>query len=281
MQLPAAPACVLPAPAPFSLLLLAISDYTEKNIKIRRNFEGRHCVPDMKPRAADDDQADLAVPLLAETEVSSNAASPAAAKKPEKKSARFLAGLFVGMVVVGLGNKIFSKLMTQPMRNYPFFLSVYSTFIYLPTSFAYIIPAIIWTKLISPEERKIPQKNWAIMGGLDGISGVMSTFAITNLPGSFVILLQQTPFPSPWFFRIFSSRRATNHTSMQAPLSLLAVSSSFSAPPLAAAERKAISPSNTSLINGTAPPADSSAPIYSNIPVWALVMMLYLHPDDA
>jgi len=84
----------------------------------------------MKPTTADDDRAEMSLPLLSETEVSSNAASPVAQKKPEKKSARFLAMLFCGMVVVGLGNKIFSKLMTQPMRNYPFFLSL--LYFYLP-----------------------------------------------------------------------------------------------------------------------------------------------------
>lgn len=231
----------------------------------------------MKQTTADDDRAEMSLPLLSETEVSSNAASPVAQKKPEKKSARFLAMLFCGMVVVGLGNKIFSKLMTQPMRNYPFFLSVYSTFIYLPTSFAYIIPAIIWTKWISPEERKIPQKNWAIMGGLDGISGVMSTFAITNLPGSFVILLQQSAIPVSMVLSYFLLK--TRYKVYQYAGAIVVIGGILVVlGPSFAPQNHAVSPTGNFSGNGTAPPAESAAPAYSNIPVWALVMMLSCIP---
>jgi drug/metabolite transporter (DMT)-like permease len=231
----------------------------------------------MKPRAADDDQADLSLPLLADTEGSTNDVAAATSKKPEKKSARFLALLFCGMVFVGLGNKIFSKLMTQPMHNYPFFLSVYSTFIYLPTSFAYIIPAIIWTKWISKEERKIPQKNWAIMGGLDGISGVMSTFAITNLPGSFVILLQQSAIPVSMILSYFLLK--TRYKVYQYAGAVVVIGGILVVlGPSFAPQAHSVTPSGNFSGNGTAPPADSSAPTYSNIPVWALVMMLSCIP---
>lgn len=39
---------------------------------------------------------------------------------------------FVVMVFVGLGNKIFNKLQTLPMHDYPYFLSLLTTFIYVP-----------------------------------------------------------------------------------------------------------------------------------------------------
>ena len=49
---------------------------------------------------------------------------------------------FCAMVVIGLGNKIFQKLQTIPMYNYPNFLNLLTTFMYIPLSFAYVIPAI-------------------------------------------------------------------------------------------------------------------------------------------
>jgi hypothetical protein len=63
-------------------------------------------------------------------------------KGEDEKDTKMLAIVFVAMVFVGLGNKVFQKLMTMPMRNYPNFLNLATTFIYLPTSFGYIIPAI-------------------------------------------------------------------------------------------------------------------------------------------
>ena len=42
---------------------------------------------------------------------------------------------------VGLMNKIFNKLMTIPMYNYPNFLNLMTSFVYIPVCFAYIIPA--------------------------------------------------------------------------------------------------------------------------------------------
>lgn len=49
---------------------------------------------------------------------------------------------FIVMIFVGTGNRIFMKLQTYPMYNYPFFLTMLSTFIYVPVCFAYIIPML-------------------------------------------------------------------------------------------------------------------------------------------
>lgn len=49
---------------------------------------------------------------------------------------------FVLMIFVGTGNRIFMKLQTYPMYNYPFFLTMLSTFIYVPVCFLYIIPML-------------------------------------------------------------------------------------------------------------------------------------------
>ena len=49
---------------------------------------------------------------------------------------------FLAMVFIGSMNKIFNKLETGPMYNYPNFLNLLTTFMYIPLSFAYVIPAI-------------------------------------------------------------------------------------------------------------------------------------------
>ena len=102
---------------------------------------------------------------------------------------------FLAMVIVGLGNKLFQIFETIPMHNYPFFLSLMTTFIYIPLSFAYIIPMQMSGK-ISQENTSVPKKVFFVMGLLDGLAGILQQFAtnyITKRP--LVILLQQTAIP--------------------------------------------------------------------------------------
>jgi hypothetical protein len=61
-------------------------------------------------------------------------------KDDEEARNRNLSIAFVAMVFVGLCNRVFNKLMTIPMHNYPNFLNLLTTFVYLPVCFAYIIP---------------------------------------------------------------------------------------------------------------------------------------------
>ena len=63
------------------------------------------------------------------------------------KSERGLLFSFLAMVIVGLGNKLFQIFETIPMHNYPYFLSLMTTFIYIPLSFAYIIPMQMMGKI--------------------------------------------------------------------------------------------------------------------------------------
>jgi CRT-like, chloroquine-resistance transporter-like len=45
------------------------------------------------------------------------------------KDGNMLLITFVSMVFIGLGNKVFNKLMTIPMHNYPNFLNLLTTFV--------------------------------------------------------------------------------------------------------------------------------------------------------
>lgn len=111
-----------------------------------------------------------------------------------QKDDKMLLIVFCLMVFVGLGNKVFNKLMTLPMHNYPNFLNLLTTFVYVPVCFAYIIPMARAGK-IPKDQLEMSRKPFAIMGTLDAMAGIMQTFAVTYLDGSLVILLSQAAIP--------------------------------------------------------------------------------------
>jgi len=82
------------------------------------------------------------------------------------------------------------------MYNYPYFLGLLVTFFYVPLSFAYIWPMIFWGSAITKEQRQIPWYKVAVMGCLDGIAGLMQSFAVNYIPsGSLIVLLYQSAIP--------------------------------------------------------------------------------------
>jgi hypothetical protein len=66
---------------------------------------------------------------------------------------------FVLMLLFQLGNRIFGRLMTYPMHNYPTFTNLLSIFIYVPMCFVYIWPMMFFTgeKVITAEQKEIPK----------------------------------------------------------------------------------------------------------------------------
>jgi len=81
------------------------------------------------------------------------------------------------------------------MHNYPYFLNLLTTFVYIPLSFAYIWPMMMWGKAITTEQRDIPWYKFAVMGILDGIAGLMQSFAVNGLAGPLIQLLMQAAIP--------------------------------------------------------------------------------------
>jgi hypothetical protein len=117
-------------------------------------------------------------------------------KVEDERRARLLAISFIAMIVIGLGNKIFGVLMYVPMGNYPLFVNMLTTFVYLPVCFAYIWPMMKWGTTITPEAVAIPQYKFAIMGCLDSIAGIMQSLAVNFIAnGSLFILLGQAAIP--------------------------------------------------------------------------------------
>ena len=58
------------------------------------------------------------------------------------------------------------------MHNYANFLNLMTTGFYIPASFAYILPMIKWGSLITPEQRAVPTRDFAVMGFLDCLAGI-------------------------------------------------------------------------------------------------------------
>jgi len=131
-----------------------------------------------------------------------------------EKSGAILGCLFLGMVVAGSFNRIFSKLECYPMHNYPIFLSMVGTFAYVPLCFAYILPVEhFYPGIITAEQKAIPRYKFAIMGMMDSLAVTSSTFAVNYITNaSLIILLQQAAIPiSMVISAIFLQARYTTY----------------------------------------------------------------------
>ena len=116
----------------------------------------------------------------------------------EAEQANKLLIAFVLMLVFQLGNRIFGRLMTYPMHNYPSFTNLLSVFIYVPMCFLYIWPMMYFTgeKVITKEQKAIPKYKFAVMGAYDSLAGIMQVFAINFITSSsIIVLVQQSAIP--------------------------------------------------------------------------------------
>jgi drug/metabolite transporter (DMT)-like permease len=102
----------------------------------------------------------------------------------------------VGLVVFGTFNRIFSKLQTIPMNNYPLAMNLYQCTLYILFYFSYIIPTIRFGTAITAEERTVNKRIFATMGALDAVAGIMQLFAFTYISsGALLVLLLQAAIP--------------------------------------------------------------------------------------
>jgi len=118
--------------------------------------------------------------------------------RSEHTRTRNLVVSFLLMIAIGSGNKVFQKLQTIPMQNYPNFLNLWTTFMYIPFSLAYILPVSrfgLFDNAITAEHLSMPKAPFAIMGLLDSLAGIMQTFAAVYLPGPLLVLLPQAAIP--------------------------------------------------------------------------------------
>ena len=115
---------------------------------------------------------------------------------PTKDDGNTLLIAFFLMLFFQLGNRIFNRLSTFPMHNYPVFTNMMSCAIYIPICFAYIIPIVTYTNNISKEQQDIPKYKFAVMGAYDSLAGIMQTFATNYISSSStIVLVQQSAIP--------------------------------------------------------------------------------------
>lgn len=115
----------------------------------------------------------------------------------DETNGRNLVIAFVLMLFFQLGNRIFGKLYTYPMYNYPLFMNLVTTVIYLPICFAYIIPIVHYTEgIITKEQINIPKYKFFVMGAFDSLANIMAVFAVNYIPSAgLIVLVQQSAIP--------------------------------------------------------------------------------------
>lgn len=113
----------------------------------------------------------------------------------EEKGTTLVVAFFM-MLLFQLGNRIFGRLETFPMHNYPIFMNMLSTVIYIPICFIYILPMLAFTSTISKEQQEIPKYKFGVMGFYDSLAGIMQTFAVNFISNSStIVLVQQSAIP--------------------------------------------------------------------------------------
>jgi uncharacterized membrane protein len=115
----------------------------------------------------------------------------------ERSRGSILVISFLLMLIFQLGNRIFGKLETYPMYNYPLFMNLMSTVLYIPICFAYVIPvATFFPHIISEEQLNIPKYKFLIMGTLDSIAGIMAGLSVNYITNAaIIVLIQQSAIP--------------------------------------------------------------------------------------
>jgi len=107
--------------------------------------------------------------------------------------------VFVLLVIFGSGNTVLNKLAAIPMYNYPNFLNLWGTLLYIPLCFGYVWPMTRFGTAITPEQLALPKRPFAIMGALDCMTSMMQTFCAVYLPGTLLVLLPQAAIPMSMF----------------------------------------------------------------------------------
>ena len=123
----------------------------------------------MHPGSRTADQDDCSEPLLEDSEYKLNIkggdSKPDCIRQNQgllsrnesnQSHCKVLALCFLLLIIAGLGTGVMQKAQTKPMKNYPYFLSLLTSFIFIPASFAYIVPMGLFGRL-SVQRKAISQ----------------------------------------------------------------------------------------------------------------------------
>ncbi|KAL8272407.1 hypothetical protein Esti_003697 [Eimeria stiedai] len=98
------------------------------------------------------------------------------------------------LLVSSTGNTIAFKRMLDKMPNYSGFLNQLTNFVFIPVFAAFCIYQYSQGKL-SQEVLRFPKKNFALMGCLDGVCGIMSVVGGVHTSGTAQVVLSQLGIP--------------------------------------------------------------------------------------
>eukprot|EP00735_Rhodelphis_limneticus_P015197 TRINITY_DN937_c0_g1::TRINITY_DN937_c0_g1_i1::g.16154::m.16154 TRINITY_DN937_c0_g1::TRINITY_DN937_c0_g1_i1::g.16154 ORF type:complete len:425 (-),score=113.75,sp/Q9GSB0/CRTP1_DICDI/37.16/2e-73,CRT-like/PF08627.5/8.9e-14,CRT-like/PF08627.5/8.3e+03,DUF914/PF06027.7/5.3e-07,DUF914/PF06027.7/11,EamA/PF00892.15/2.9e+02,EamA/PF00892.15/2.7e-05,EamA/PF00892.15/4.2e+03,EamA/PF00892.15/4.3e+03,EmrE/PF13536.1/5.1e+03,EmrE/PF13536.1/3e-05,EmrE/PF13536.1/2.9e+03,EmrE/PF13536.1/4.1e+02,UAA/PF08449.6/31,UAA/P len=113
---------------------------------------------------------------------------------PLSKSQLLLLLYCILLLFFATGNSILFKKMTNHWPNYQYFLTQFSTFIYVPIFFLAIVHQKATGK-ITPEMTQFPKYKFFVMGALDAVSSILMVFGGNKTRGSTQTLLQQGVIP--------------------------------------------------------------------------------------
>lgn len=122
--------------------------------------------------------------------------SPAAAKTP------MIVVYCVLLFVTGIGNSIFFKKMTVALNNYPYFLSQFTTIVYVPIFFLLVAYQLTFTTRITKEMRQLPKTTFFLMGMFDSLTGVIAMFGSVKTSGTLQVLLNNSVVPITMFLSV-------------------------------------------------------------------------------
>lgn len=99
------------------------------------------------------------------------------------------------LLCAGVGNSIFFKKMTNHMPNYPYFISLATTVVYVP--FFAIICAYyyLYTNAITDEMLEIKKIKFFSLGAFDSLAGLLMLFGAVHTSGSNQALLANAVIP--------------------------------------------------------------------------------------
>eukprot|EP00298_Acanthocystis_sp_HF-20_P004357 c14694_g1_i1.p1 GENE.c14694_g1_i1~~c14694_g1_i1.p1 ORF type:complete len:579 (+),score=206.18 c14694_g1_i1:23-1738(+) len=130
-------------------------------------------------------------PLLQQEEASDEAKEA----KLKRESKFFLGFLLLSVIIIGTTNRVTFKVMQFANVNYLYFVSQFTTIVYLPINLGVVLFKQYVTKTITPEMWKFPQKSLFVMGLLDSLQGLLIVVGGGNVPGMMQNLLLQGAVP--------------------------------------------------------------------------------------
>lgn len=137
-----------------------------------------------------------------------NESSRLVSKGPEKEvvsgapKAPMIVVYCVMLFVTGIGNSIFFKKMTLSLNNYPYFLSQFTTIVYVPIFFLLVLYQLLFTKRITKEMRQLPKNKFFFMGVFDSLSGLIGMFGSVKTSGTLQVLLNNSVVPITMFLSV-------------------------------------------------------------------------------